>query len=156
MKCSCGIDRRYCVKCYPGKICCHNRNKTFCRSVFCNQDQVGLMIKNMVDHSKFNDEQSNRYSPEKHIDEVYLRKLFKMQQKCPYCHKTMSTFYNSRHMVTIQRKLNYVGHTKTNSILCCRQCNKGHKELEIYLCYYEMCLNPVNFYGSICDQHRKK
>lgn len=80
-----------------------------------------------VAHCKYSDKKKNRYDEKNIVDKEFLKKLYTDQKECCfYCKVKMITNQNlirPPNRLTIERKNNNIGHTKTNCVLACFKCN---------------------------------
>ena len=124
----CEHDRRRntCRECGGTSICEHDRQRNNCR--VCN-DPIKLTIKQWIIHCRHNDKKFNRFDSDHFIDTDFLKGLIEDYEKCFYqdCKVKMQYTEYGSNMATIERLDNTKGHTKSNCVLCCLECNLKKK-----------------------------
>lgn len=119
-------------------------------------DVKAVIARQMLYNSKRNDKTHSR---DNDLTLHYLISMFKGRDDhvCPYCNQLMDllpTRLSKGKTLTLQRKINRIGHVKDNVIFCCFDCNRGRAEKRIHLCVGEGCTSVVDSFATRCDNHQ--
>ena len=123
-----GRDKYKCKECNGSSICIHNKIRSYCKECMNDEQKIEFIKKRMIQNSRDNDKKYNRYDANNFIDLCFLNGLFEDTTTCHYC--SVDFTYNERcnTLVTIERLNNNIGHTKSNCVLACWECNMKHKD----------------------------
>jgi len=125
----CEHNRRksQCKECNGGSICEHSRIRSYCKECMDDEQKIEYIKKQMIHHSKHQDNKKDRYDDDKFIDMEFLTELFDSSNTCHYC--SVEFTYNElcNTLVTIERLNNTIGHIKSNCVLACWRCNNKHQ-----------------------------
>ena len=114
--------RSACKECDGASICEHNRQRSRCK--ICS-DPLKVTIKNMLTSAKANDKKNNRYDIVNFVDYCFIENLLDDYKCCYYedCKKELQILDYNQSLASLERINNNIGHTKTNCIICCLNCN---------------------------------
>ena len=140
--CPCGKQKQFCHKCEGSNICPCGKQKQTCEEhggrALCPcgtqrhhcrtcSEPVAFTIRKMIASSKTTDIKRGHYDAAAHVDEPFLRALiaeFKAHDlECAYCNMSMTFEEYGQDLITLERRDNTIGHTKTNCTFCCLFCN---------------------------------
>jgi hypothetical protein len=88
-------------------------------------------------HSKINDwilnnrkkdKINKKFDPVNFIDYIFLKNLIDTYNKCIYCKIEFEYFENKNNLISIERIDNTIGHTKSNCVLACLECNNHRSD----------------------------
>lgn len=128
----CPHDRRrsHCKECGGSSICEHDRLRYRCKQ--CSDNPLKLTFKKMINSSKNNDKEYDRYDADNFIDLCFLESLYDEFEDVPVCYyndckcKLQCMWYDTN-LITIERLDNAIGHIKSNCVFCCLSCNSSRK-----------------------------
>ena len=87
------------------------------------------VIERWIYQSRQYDKKHNIYYPYKLIDEEFLKGLIEDRPQCYFddCQVELKYVYLQDDTATLERLDRYIGHTKSNCILCCKRCKFNRK-----------------------------
>ena len=114
--------RSACKECDGASICEHNRQRSRCK--ICS-DPLKVTIKNMLTSAKANDKKNNRYDIVNFVDYCFIENLLDDYKCCYYedCKKELQILDYNQSLASLERINNNIGHTKSNCVICCLDCN---------------------------------
>ena len=127
-------QKSQCKKCKGSQICAHNKFKSNCKTCLGKEKALSLTLRKMVSSTKSFDKKQRIYDPTHHVDKEFLLRLFKSlkSMQCHYFKKHYNNIiainlHDKDSLLTIQRLNNKFGHTKSNVVFACYQCNVRKK-----------------------------
>jgi hypothetical protein len=92
-----------------------------------NHKNIISVLKKKFSSYKSQDKQSHKYDIEQHITfNEMIEKLYTSKLKCYYCNCDLIILYNKKRektQWTLERLDNNLGHYKSNTCICCLDCN---------------------------------
>lgn len=127
----CEHDKRRdsCIDCDGSSICDHGRRRDTCK--ICS-DPIKVTIKTMLKNAKDKDKKNNRYDIVNFVDYCFIENLLDDYKCCYYedCKKELQILDYNQSLVSLERINNNIGHTKSNCVICCLECNHKKKSNE--------------------------
>jgi len=118
--CTHNLEKYFCKDCGGTQICKDNKQIYLCRKC---SDPISVSIRQWIFTSKQSDKKRNHFDADRFIDKCFLKELVKDYRNCYYCEVELQYVDNNDTLATIERLNNKFGHTKSNCVLACRQCN---------------------------------
>ena len=112
-----------CVDCNGFNICIHEKHKSGCK--LCG-DKLKITIRNMINCSKYKDKKYNRFNESEFVNYKFLENLIKESNLIcyyPFCKKKLNLDKANTALASIERLDNTIGHTKSNCVIACLECN---------------------------------
>lgn len=107
----------------------YNNNKEYVKEYKIN-NKLKIRLYSKIKCAKEKDIKYDRYDANNHIDKCFIEQLiYDQEMKCIYCNINMELECDNLNdnLLTVERKDNKIGHSKSNCVLACWKCNNTRK-----------------------------